>query len=192
MGENMKALKPIEDIHIRENEPDFTEAPSIIVLARSKDQRSTTVKNKSGSVESKEMEMKVIHSYRPASYPNGSMRAVYDSQLRHHTELVCNQDGKCSYEIGREILFNRLQRKHCIEIHLRNRTVGMLSIEVKALHFTCVKTSKFFTKNTQHKIFYSHRCSGMGSCIARKCDLLQPNETVQNYADQDLTQATLP
>ncbi|KAK6028164.1 hypothetical protein OSTOST_05792, partial [Ostertagia ostertagi] len=31
MGENMKALKPIEDIHIRENEPDFTEAPSIIV-----------------------------------------------------------------------------------------------------------------------------------------------------------------
>ncbi|KAK6016677.1 hypothetical protein OSTOST_17837, partial [Ostertagia ostertagi] len=143
------------------------------------------------SAESREIEMNVIHSYRPAPL-SGRIPMVacvlfmiislgnscQHGLSRHHTELVCNQDGKCSYEIGREILFNRLQRKHCIEIHLRNRTVGMLSIEVKAVHFTCVKTSKFFTKNTQHKIFYSHRCSGMGSCIARKCDLLQPNETV--------------
>ncbi|KAK6032821.1 hypothetical protein OSTOST_00978, partial [Ostertagia ostertagi] len=175
------------------------------VLTRSKDQHSSTAKNKSGTVEPVEVEMKVIHSYRPTPLSGRipliacvliMIISLGDScqhgLSRHHTELVCNQDGKCSYEIGREILFNRLQRKHCIEIHLRNRTVGMLSIEVKAVHFTCVKTSKFFTKNTQHKIFYSHRCSGMGSCTASKCDLLQPNETSQNYVDRDLTQATRP
>ncbi|KHJ93252.1 integrase core domain protein [Oesophagostomum dentatum] len=97
---------------------------------------------------------------------------------RHSTELVCRHDGRCTYEIRRELLFNKLRLKHCIEINSYNRTVGLITVELKPISFTCVKASRFFTKDTNHQIFYSLRCPEMGSCTPGKCHSVQPNETI--------------
>ncbi|KAK6060144.1 hypothetical protein COOONC_02201 [Cooperia oncophora] len=68
--------------------------------------------------------------------------------IRHHIELVCSQDKECSCEIGQELLFNKIQWKHCIEMHLRNRTVRMVSV-VKAVHFICLRIRYFAPTGVQ-------------------------------------------
>ncbi|EYC34827.1 hypothetical protein Y032_1370g3851, partial [Ancylostoma ceylanicum] len=163
-------------------------------LTRSKKRcTSNQIKNNSEADqdESTGMEMINTHGFAPTPlsgrftvtllivlYIANSTSACQHGFLRHTTEMVCDQNGKCGYEIWKELLFNRIQSKYCIEIHRHNKTVGMVSIKLSAVKYTCVKSSMFFTRDTDYHIFSSLRCPEMGSCSAGQCDSLQPNETI--------------
>ncbi|KAK6061619.1 hypothetical protein COOONC_00719 [Cooperia oncophora] len=101
---------------------------------------------------------------------------------RHATDIVCNQDAVCSYEFSRELLFNRIQTQHCIEMRLQNKTVGLLKVKITAVHFVCSKVSKFFTKSTELRVYSSVRCAQAGSCHGNVCDQTRRNETVSELS----------
>ncbi|KAK6028963.1 hypothetical protein OSTOST_04933 [Ostertagia ostertagi] len=68
---------------------------------------------------------------------------------RHATDIICNQDGICSYEFSREFLFNRIQTVHCIEIRSQNKTVGFLKVRNTAVILTCSKFRNSVIDETQ-------------------------------------------
>ncbi|EPB78823.1 hypothetical protein ANCCEY_02102 [Ancylostoma ceylanicum] len=109
---------------------------------------------------------------------NGTVAACQHGFTRHATNIVCNQDGNCSYEFSRKLLFNRIQTEHCVEIRHRNKTVGLLKMKLAPTNLVCSKVSKFFTKSTEIRVFSRVRCPQAGSCFDNVCDKIRPNETI--------------
>ncbi|KAK6028056.1 hypothetical protein OSTOST_05904, partial [Ostertagia ostertagi] len=91
-----------------------------------------------------------LHSWNPAPLSGGLLitlcitlaaickgaAACQHGFTRHATDIICNQDGICSYEFSREFLFNRIQTVHCIEIRSQNKTVGFLKMRNTAVILT--------------------------------------------------------
>ncbi|KAK6044790.1 hypothetical protein COOONC_17705 [Cooperia oncophora] len=119
-------------------------------------------------------------SSNPTTIPGAT--ACQHGFTRHATDIVCNQDAVCSYEFSRELLFNRIQTQHCIEMRLQNKTVGLLKVKITAVHFVCSKVSKFFTKSTELRVYSSVRCAQAGSCHGNVCDQTRRNETVSELS----------
>ncbi|KAK6018082.1 hypothetical protein OSTOST_16378, partial [Ostertagia ostertagi] len=126
-----------------------------------------------------------LHSWNPAPLSAAICKGAAACQhgfTRHATDIICNQDGICSYEFSREFLFNRIQTVHCIEIRSQNKTVGFLKMRNTAVILTCSKVSKFFSKSTELRIYSRVRCAQMGSCHGNVCDLMRPNQTVSELS----------
>ncbi|CAJ0609658.1 unnamed protein product [Cylicocyclus nassatus] len=132
-----------------------------------------------------------LHSLNPTLFSGGlvitlciavlaGMNAVDACQhgfTRYSTNIVCSQNN-CNLELSRELLFNRIQNEHCIEVHHQNRTVGLLKIKLRAASLTCSKESITYTRSTVHRVYSAVRCSQAGSCYGNVCDTISRNDTV--------------
>uniref|UniRef100_A0A7I4Y3E6 Integrase catalytic domain-containing protein n=1 Tax=Haemonchus contortus TaxID=6289 RepID=A0A7I4Y3E6_HAECO len=112
-----------------------------------------------------------------------SLQACQHGHMRHSVNMVCNNQGNCSYEYNDEVLFNHIQSELCISARYGNKTIGVIKIRQKPLKLVCSKVLQFFTRETRHEIFYTTRCAEAGSCTENRCNTLKPHENIEELQE---------
>ncbi|KAK6740335.1 hypothetical protein RB195_008664 [Necator americanus] len=102
------------------------------------------------------------------------------------TEETCIQNGDentCTFNQASILTLQALNQETCLVLKNSNNTyVGMITIRVKGLYFTCKREIEFFTRDHH---FYSesvHRCRWAGSCNTGTCDKIKPTDKIQGIS----------
>ncbi|CAJ0604521.1 unnamed protein product [Cylicocyclus nassatus] len=105
--------------------------------------------------------------------------ACQNGHIRQEIDLICTSHNSCSYEYKREILFNELDLKLCVNIMHANKSVGLIEVERYPTIMRCAKRSLYFTRDATTRVFSTVRCSQAGSCVNSKCSQTTVNTTIK-------------
>ncbi|CAJ0605054.1 unnamed protein product [Cylicocyclus nassatus] len=110
--------------------------------------------------------------------------ACQHGHMRHNVDLECGRDNQCTYELNREVLFNKIQVNLCVQIRHANKTIGTLHIKNNPITMECSKRTLFFTRDSKPRVYSAVRCHQAGSCTEQICANLKANGTVQELERQ--------
>ncbi|CAI4220974.1 unnamed protein product [Auanema sp. JU1783] len=104
-----------------------------------------------------------------------------DTHTRYITELKCDNRTHCFYQFGREVMFNTLTSKICVQMMHNNAAIGSIEIEKMNSTLKCVKEHLHYSRITEPIVETYNRCPYAGSCQGDNCEELTKHAYLEEF-----------